>query len=276
MATPESAKHRDLEQRFRDIEKRLRDVTTVALKRMKLAVDEGDFLVSGGGSVVVEGGGNVEVTGTGAVKVWGDTTVGTMENGRFGVATHTNGVLGHPSTVANPDGFLCDAGPGKGYAVYRVDEATGMAVVASSVGRTSVSHQETSDGANCRILLNGEILRVVSSRRYKREIRDADVDPAAVLAMRGRTWRDKADVAEDPNTGRRYVGFIAEELDELGLTEFVDYDVDGLPQAIQYDRVSVALLALAQHQQTQLDDLGARVTALEAAGTSTPPTPPRR
>ncbi|GAA5122157.1 hypothetical protein GCM10023339_40120 [Alloalcanivorax gelatiniphagus] len=74
----------------------------------------------------------------------------------------------------------------------------------------------------------------------------------AVLQMRGRTWRDKAQVEQDPDTEDRYVGFIAEELDELGLTAFVEYDDEGQPNAIAYDRLSVALLAVLKDQERRL------------------------
>ena len=115
---------------------------------------------------------------------------------------------------------------------------------------TSAAANMVADGTS------GEILRSTSSLRYKQDVADAEVDPAAVLQMRGRTWRDKAEVEQDPGTERRHVGFIAEELDEIGLGQFVVYDEQGRPDAISYDRLSVALLAVVK-------DLAARVEALE-------------
>lgn len=55
MATPEGAKHRDLEQRLRDIEQRLREVALVALRRPKFELSQGDLTVLGG-MFVVDGG----------------------------------------------------------------------------------------------------------------------------------------------------------------------------------------------------------------------------
>lgn len=55
MATPEAAKHRDLEQRFRDLERKVRDLTSRALQRPKFAVTGGDLTVSGG-ALIVDGG----------------------------------------------------------------------------------------------------------------------------------------------------------------------------------------------------------------------------
>lgn len=110
----------------------------------------------------------------------------------------------------------------------------------------------TSAGANLSMDGVERVLRSTSSRRYKRDIEDAEVDPAPVLAMEPKTWRDKAEVERDPDTEQRYVGFIAEDLEELGLTEFLTYDAEGRPDAIQYDRLSVALLAVLKDQERRL------------------------
>lgn len=231
--------------------------------------DGGDLSVNGGGSASINDGGNLDIYGTGKVQVWGNLRKGTMEDGRFGVTTMTSGGSPtYPSTLAQPDGFLCDAGPGLGYAVFRVDEATGAAVVTSTVDQVLLPYTNTSDAANTHILLNGQIQMVTSSLRYKQDVEVADVDPTAVLSLTGKTWRDKALVEADPDTERRNVGFIAEDLDAAGLGMFVDYDAEGRPDAIQYDRLSVALLAVVKSQQTQIDDLTARVDAL----TDTPTT----
>lgn len=213
----------------------------------------------GEGGVTVEGTGGIKIIGGGILEVIGNLRKGTMTDGVFGVTTtDVSGNPTYPSTLAQPDGFLCDAGPGKGYAVFRVDAATGKAVVSSSVNAVMLSYTTTSDAANTRILLDGTIQQVTSSRRYKRDIQDAEVDPAAVLKLVGRTWRDKRRVKEDPDTEHRNIGFIAEELDEAGLGAFVDYDEQGRPDAIQYDRLTVALLAVLKHQDE-------RLTALESA-----------
>lgn len=118
---------------------------------------------------------------------------------------------------------------------------------------------------------------VTSSRRYKQDIQPARVEPREVLQLQPRTWVDKGAAerfAEESNGEQptRNVGFIAEELDELpSMRQFVDYDADGRPDAIQYDRLSVALLALAKNQeerltsqQSQIDALTKRFDSLEA------------
>lgn len=135
----------------------------------------------------------------------------------------------------------------------------------SAVFDVRLSWTSTSNGANTYIDNDGRIWKSTSSLRYKQDIEDAEVDPADVLALRPRTWRDRKEVEQDPDTGKRFIGFIAEELDEHPtLRQFVEYDDEGRPDAISYDRLSVALVKLAQDQEQRLASLEARVEALES------------
>jgi hypothetical protein len=60
-------------------------------------------------------------------------------------------------------------------------------------------------------------------------------------------------------------GVIAEELDEVpSLRIFVDYEEDGSPSSVQYDRIALALINVVKEQQTRIDSLEQRLTALEA------------
>lgn len=155
---------------------------------------------------------------------------------------------------------------------FRVD-ATDISLLGGNVTVTGsmklFTSVTTSASANLAVdAVTGVVARSTSSRKYKQDIADADIDPAAVLKMRARSWRDKAEVAENPDTPRRYIGFVAEELHDLGLTEFVTYDDEGRPDAIAYDRLSVALLSalrsVAKQAKDRSDALEVRLAALEA------------
>lgn len=148
--------------------------------------------------------------------------------------------------------------------------SSGTVAILASLAGVSVAYGSQSLAANTYLTTAGTIQRTTSSRRYKQDIEDLEVDLAAVLAMRPRTWRDKRMVSEDPTTTLRIPGFIAEELDELGLTVFVTYEANG-PEAIQYDRLTAAhQLVLRDHearlvaQQAEIDELRAAVAALTA------------
>lgn len=116
----------------------------------------------------------------------------------------------------------------------------------------------TGSAANCFIdSTTQQIRRSTSSRRYKVLIRDADVDLDAVRQLRPVRFKDKSEVLRvGADVASDHVGFIAEEVDELGLREFVHYNGDGEPESVQYDRMVPALLLL-------INDLADRVTRLE-------------
>lgn len=121
---------------------------------------------------------------------------------------------------------------------------------------TYVNPPTTSAGANVNINTNTKVVReVTSSRRYKQDIEPAVVDMDAFLRLSGSIWRDKAEVEEDPDTDRRHIGFIAEELHDLGLTEYLTYNADGEPEAVQYDRLTVPLLEVVKRQEKRLQVL---------------------
>jgi hypothetical protein len=127
----------------------------------------------------------------------------------------------------------------------------------SGISQTFIAHTTTSNAANAYLQTSGLLQRSTSSLRYKQDVEDAVIDPAAVLQLQPRTWRDKLEVQRDPDVERRYVGFIAEELDSIGLKQFVNYDDEDRPDSISYDRLSAALIVVIQ-------DLASRVSALEA------------
>lgn len=260
--------------KFRDYDSQLKSIKSAA-GILSAVIGKGGVTVKDGGSIALEDGGGINIQGGGAIGmgpgskffVAGDDTYVQILDDSFSIGTiSSSGGLVKPSMILMPDGFLAAISDTQ-YAVFRVDATTGDAVVTSSTGRVHLPYQNTGDSANTRILFDGTILMVTSSLRYKQDVEDADIDPAAVLKMRRRTWRQKSDVEADPDTTVRYIGFIAEELHELGLTQFVEYDDQDRPNAIRYDRLTVALHALAESQQEQIDGLTRRVEALESPTT---------
>jgi len=282
-----------MEQRLRNIETALRQLTGAALRRRQLAVTNGDFGVSGGGSVVVEDGGNVyvhdggniELSGTGAIRVWGDSQYADLRPDSLTLGTIRGQNFWPPKLTLNPDGILAEGV--NGYAVYRVDENSGDAVVTSSTGKAFMPdvfagklHSYGMLEADGNLLVmggatlasivampglptagaaanlnwnptNGRLRVQTSSRRFKENIAPAEVDTAAVLALQPITYtrRDEA----DRDTVPEYVGFIAEDAAELGLDHWVTRDEDGEPWAFDYSQWGVALQAVVREQQAQLD-----------------------
>jgi hypothetical protein len=120
----------------------------------------------------------------------------------------------------------------------------------------------TANAANVNIsTVDGEVCRVTSSRRYKQNIKPARIDVQAVLALQPKQFRTKAEVKKLGKDAPVHVGVIAEEAAELGLDAWVEHDKDG-PEAFGYANFSIALLAVVQDQQKQIDALKAAVERL--------------
>jgi len=165
-------------------------------------------------------------------------------------------------------------------------ESTNMPVTSAGSGATTtfiandrgvyLAHGTTGSTANAVLSsTDGRISRATSSLRYKQDVEDLALTPQQVLQLRPVTWRDRNEVAENPDTTQRYPGWIAEEvhdIDDGAMDVFVVFDQLGRPDALQGDRISAAQqIVLLDHQAritAQAEEIAAlkiRLTALEAA-----------
>nr|DAQ23505.1 MAG TPA: Receptor recognition protein, Long tail, Helical sandwich, Tail fiber [Caudoviricetes sp.] len=86
-----------------------------------------------------------------------------------------------------------------------------------------------------------------------------------VDALRRVKWRVywlKDDLNLRLDDAQPVVGLLAEDLDNAGLGFFCEYDVDGNPTGIDYSKLSVAALRLAQQAMDEVDELKAVVEEL--------------
>jgi len=98
-----------------------------------------------------------------------------------------------------------------------------------------------------------------SSIRYKKDIVNYDKGLSVVNQLRPVYYKGKSEVDGD----KQFAGFIAEEIDELGLTEFVNYLEDGRPNSLSYPNMVVLLTKALQEQQTLIESLKSRIEILE-------------
>jgi hypothetical protein len=61
----------------------------------------------------------------------------------------------------------------------------------------------------------------------------------------------------------RYVGLIAEELDELGLSDLLEYDDQGRPDILKKESIPFYLLKVCQDQEAKIKALEDRIQTLE-------------
>jgi hypothetical protein len=112
---------------------------------------------------------------------------------------------------------------------------------------------------------NGRIFYISSARRAKYDIQDAEVNLEA-LNLRPRTWFDMNEYIENGNSTEgltRIPGFVAEEVLEAGLEEFVTYDQDGIIQGLSYDRMVASIVPVIKHHQDKIIELTTRIEILE-------------
>jgi hypothetical protein len=66
------------------------------------------------------------------------------------------------------------------------------------------------------------------------------------------------------NTGARGIGYIAEDIEALGLKDLVSYDKDGQPFTVKYDKVGLYAMELAKASYKDLGQIKAQVASLQA------------
>jgi len=120
-----------------------------------------------------------------------------------------------------------------------------------------VYNTTSSDAANVRVLSNGNIVRSTSSRKYKNSITDASKGLTELNNLRPVTYKGN-------NDGEAvFYGLIAEEVHDVGLTEFVEYNDDNEPDALRYPHMVSLCIKAIQEQQTLIESLTARIETLE-------------
>jgi len=132
------------------------------------------------------------------------------------------------------------------------------------------SPHTTSSSANVHLDSDGTLLKSTSAAKYKTDIvRSFETEMGnKLLEVPVAHWKDKEEVlaktrdsnAKDPET---YFGMIADDLDEAGLNELVEYDDKGAVNGIQYDRVSLALIPLIRNYRDRITKLETKVKQMK-------------
>ena len=155
----------------------------------------------------------------------------------------------------------------------------GRVVLEADEGVQVATPLTTTSAANCTLSnisggSSGRLQRVTSSLASKKDVEDYLPDPAQVLKLKPRTWRDKSETERDPDTDRWHIGLVAEEAATCA-PELVDYDADENPTSVTYDRLPIALLRVIQLQEQRITALENRLKIKPDEPECTAPKPPR-
>lgn len=93
---------------------------------------------------------------------------------------------------------------------------------------------------------------------------DAVVPVDALRRVKWRVYWFDDDLNLKLDDAQPVVGLIAEDLDDAGLGFFCEYDGDGNPSGVDYSRLSVAALRLAQQAMDEVDELRTEVARLSS------------
>ncbi len=124
--------------------------------------------------------------------------------------------------------------------------------------KLSIAGLGSNTGTAMVIDANGDVWRDSSSLRYKDDI-SALVGPFdKIYELDPVKYRFKG-------TDSYTIGYVAEDLHALGLTDLVVYDNEGRPDAIKYDRLSLYNLELLKEQKLDIDGISSVLSASETS-----------
>ncbi|MCC6412128.1 MAG: hypothetical protein IT270_10745 [Saprospiraceae bacterium] len=99
-----------------------------------------------------------------------------------------------------------------------------------------------------------------SSRKSKRDIKKFDEDFSRILLTEAKIYRRHG----SPDSYWE-IGYIAEEIDSLGLTHLATRGLDGQVDGLDYDRIGLYSIELLKIQHADIETLKAEIAALKAA-----------
>lgn len=100
-------------------------------------------------------------------------------------------------------------------------------------------------------LYNGMLMRISSSARYKKNIRDIEIDTTKIFELRTISYENNELTATD---GLTSFGLLAEDVAEK-IPMLATYNNEGLPEGVQYKMLSVLLLEEMKKLKAELDAL---------------------
>lgn len=200
---------------------------------------------------------DIEANGTGSVmNLYSTSTMSLISSGAVTV-TGSNVTLGSTGALALNGQLSCSGGTFNGTALVVGSGSTYIRCLDTYT-------RNTTGGLDVRVASNGTYFSVASSRRFKQNIENYSVNKSAFLQMQPVTYKYKQEVEELGDAAGTAVGYIAEDLDALGLEEYVIYDADGNPHGIEYRAMVVALQNIVVEQDQTIVSLSNRLATLEA------------
>lgn len=119
----------------------------------------------------------------------------------------------------------------------------------SQVQRMQLFGLGSGNGTALEIMSDGKVVKNSSSKRYKTNIVKLEEDFTRILDAQPKRY------SRLESTNATEIGYIAEDLHALGLTNLVYYDTEGKAESIHYAKISLYLNEVAKAQQREITEL---------------------
>jgi len=198
---------------------------------------------------LITSGGNV---GIGTTSISNEKLTINQTTGNFSaLLVNTTGV-----TAGQSYGLTIQAGTNssdRSFGVYNQGGTTEYFKVSGDGSIANPSHPTTANAANVHMTVAGTFFRNTSSLKYKNTVTDYNKGLNIVNQLRPVYYKGNND------GDKIFAGLIAEEVHDLGLTEFVQYAEDGSPDALAYQNMVALLTKAIQEQQAQIEELKSKL-----------------
>src|SRR5213083_444740 len=179
----------------------------------------------------------------------GFQTLGNNTTGSFNIALGNNAGSG----VSTADDVICIG--------------AASADVSHSCYIGNIFNQSSPSGLAVFVNSDGKLGTIMSSRRFKEDIKPMDKASEAILALQPVTFRYKKDF--DP-TGTAQFGLVAEDVAKVN-PDLVVQDKEGKPYSVRYDQVNAMLLNEFLKEREKVEDQQETIAQLKSDATKRKP-----
>jgi hypothetical protein len=193
-------------------------------------------------------------------------------NGSVALGNNTMGdnntADGFRALVNNTTGsFNIALGNAAGSGVSTADDVICIGAVGADISHScyigNIFNQSSLSGLPVFVNSDGKLGTIISSRRFKEDIKPMDKASEAILALQPVTFRYKKDF--DP-TGTAQFGLVAEDVAKVN-PDLVVRDKEGKPYSVRYDQVNAMLLNEFLKERRKLEDQQETIAQLKSDAT---------
>ena len=162
--------------------------------------------------------------------------------GQVAIGAALTGRLSVRGTTNDSTAYAFEAGNSSGNTLFAVRND-------AAIYAPGVYSFTTGSSANVVVFSDGSMQRSTSSLKYKKNVENYTKGLAEVMQLRPVSYEGKCEI----DKGKIFAGLIAEEVHELGLTEFVQYAEDGSPDALSYTNMIALAFKAIQELKAEID-----------------------